>query len=183
LGYLHGVRLFFLGTLIFFFTILGFTCVIAAESSRAISVEADEIQILKESHSVVASGNLHIVFSGVAITGKNGVYEPSIKRLTLRGNIGMSYQKLHMQADTVVADGRTQTIVGTSNVTFTFENASGKAEKIVYNLKNQQVSITGDPDFTRGANRLSSPEILIYVKENRVQTKGKTRLIISEKGL
>jgi lipopolysaccharide transport protein LptA len=146
-----------------------------------IKIKADIFELDGRKNYVLASGNVIVSKNEVIIYGGYAKYEKKAQKIYVFDNIIIKKGKITMRCDQVIAYGKEEIIEAKDNITFTFTDIVGQAQYAIYDLIKQKITLKGNPEIIQDKDRLVGKIIEIDVKNEKLITKGKARITISNK--
>ncbi|MFA5878608.1 MAG: LptA/OstA family protein [Candidatus Margulisiibacteriota bacterium] len=167
-----GVTLFFLNTLVF-----------AVDDD--IILNADSIVYDGIDNVIVAEGNVVATKKDddVVLKSDKAFYYTKNKIIKLVKNIKVTKNKITLTCDLVTADFSNKTIRAQKNVKFTYEDITATSKEALYLLKEDKLSLIGNSTVWQKDDKLTGENIIIFIKSKRVQTEGRTKVILSPERL
>jgi lipopolysaccharide transport protein LptA len=150
---------------------------------KDININADMFEVDAKANIVVASGNVVVKQKDVTLYGKKALYNQKKQLIKVIDGVRMVRGDMLLTCNQANADGANDIIKALGNVYFTFSNIKGTAENAKYNLKTQTILLLGKPHAWKGKDEIFGETIYIDLKEEKITTRGKAKVIISEETL
>ena len=158
-------------------------CLLAADPTSNIQIDADFFELDANRNNVIASGNVVVTQADIILYGDKATYDQRSQLIDLKHNIRLIKGEMTLYCDTVRADGVKNTISAKGNVRFSFKDMKGLSESIEFDIDKQELVLAGSPKAWQGQDLVQGDMIFINLKKNKVTTKGKAKIYISPKRL
>lgn len=88
---------------------------------------------------------------------------------------------LRISSDNAVTDLLNRTVVATSNVKFSYDNAEGKCDKLVYNQNTQILEVTGHVEIKRGKDIITAGAAMVDMNTHTVTVTNNAQILVEIK--
>ncbi|NQY75383.1 MAG: hypothetical protein HRT90_11610 [Candidatus Margulisbacteria bacterium] len=156
---------------------------LVSKESEKVMMDADLFELDGKINSISASGNVVVSDMDIVITGKKATYTQNNSVITLRGNVILSKDKLHLTCEEARAFEIEERVEAIGKVQFNYGDIQGKSNKAVYFEKEKLIELSGSPVVTRGSDTLRGELIAVYLDGGKIVTSGKTKVIFSVENL
>jgi lipopolysaccharide transport protein LptA len=151
-----------------------------AQTQNAVEIKAKTFIFTAKNKSIWASQNVTVQDWDLNISSQTALYSNEKEEIKVAGNVIAKHGDLTLLATSLVAGLKTFTIEATEKLAFHYHHYIGSADVGKYNGNTQILKLTGNPSITHYKNTLHADEISFNMKTNKIQSKGKTKMQVSD---
>lgn len=145
-----------------------------------IIITADTFELDADKQEVKAIGHVIATQEDMKLYGDKAIFDKNKEKIHITGNVKMTKEKLTLLTDEVMAYSLKRQVIAKRNVRFDYDKSIlGTAGQAVFFLDKNLIVLDKNPKVTQNNNHLSGDQITIDLTEEKIKTKGKAKIIIS----
>ncbi|MDA1352867.1 MAG: LPS export ABC transporter periplasmic protein LptC [bacterium] len=153
---------------------------LAAAPQNQVTIETDAFIFNTQKQSVAASKSVYINYGNLNIQSDSAAYSSIKNTLEIKGNVLAQQHNTTIRSNLLISNLKTGIIYAPQPMIFKHNEIFGKSENSHYNTRSQVLTLKGKPQITEGKNTLEADEITFDFKTNKVKSRGKTKISVSE---
>lgn len=151
-----------------------------ATPNREVRIQTDAFVFDTVEQRVIASNNVRISDSKMTIQANSAVFNSQKNTINIKGKVLAQQNDTTLRTSELIAVLESGNIIVPKKMAFKHSRYFGESNSAFYNSNTQILTLKGDPKITEGKNTLQADEISLNFKTNKVQSKGKTKITVSE---
>ena len=149
--------------------------------ANKIIIRAYEFEIDGNKNIILAKGGVKIYETNLYLSGNNAVYDQNKNIVKIDGNIKLNYKDFKVKCQKVSLYGYgDRRIEAVNGVVFNYRDINGKSDTAIFYPKERKMKLNGNAIAQSRKNQLSGQEILIYIDQKRIISRGNSVVTISK---
>lgn len=144
--------------------------------------KAEEFEIDGRKNVIYARGGVKIFEEKMLISGKEAVYYQNKNIAEVQGGVNLTYRNFKVKCQNAKLYGYgDKKIEALNGVVFNYQNVNGKSNIAVFYPRDNKVTLHGNASAVSRGDLLQGEEIIVYLEEKRIISRGNTSITITKK--
>lgn len=146
-----------------------------------IIIKAAEFEFDGNKNIIFAKGGVKVYETNLYLSGREAVYDQNKNTAQITGDINLNYRDFKVKCQKVTLYGYGDRRIEASNgIVFSYKNINGRSNSAVFYPKERKMVLNGKAVAASKNNQLSGEEIIIFVDQRKIISRGNSIVTISK---